>query len=287
MSEEFNPEVASGEAAMGGVRLLTLNELSLNADGNIKEIEPGRYEKKGGYFRKRVIIGNPKDQKPEEVKLGETITVVLLKVRRKLVHRGADGKIIRQTNEHNSLNETVTLYETETKQKRTGVAKDLREQFPQLRTVQIVYALLLEGGTPELVRFVVKGASLGGETKVEGVTDFYAYISSFRGSGEHFYQYKTLLSPVKVEAQQTYYVINFRKGEKLNDKGYAIALEYMKQVHENCTEVDTQRAMRVVEKARVEEEPQEQGRTEEDYPDDASAEDEEPSSGPNPDDIPF
>lgn len=278
-NDKFDPAEASGENATRGSRLLVLNEVSLNADGAIKE-KDGQYEKQGGFFRKRVIIGNPKDQKPQEINLGERITLVLLKVRRKLVERGEKGKIIRQTNEHTSPKETVTLYESETNNKITGVASDLRTQFPQLRTVQIVYALLVQGSTVELVRFIVKGASLGMQEKQEGVTDFYAYLSSFSGD-DHFYGFKTELSPVKVEAQQTFYVINFQRGEKLSETSYKMAMDHMRKVHESCVAVDTERAMRVVANATVEKdvEPVDEGIVD---GDDAGA-----GVDINPDDIPF
>jgi hypothetical protein len=242
----FDPREASGESAMRGARPLELNEISLNGDGSVKEIAPGKFERKGGFFRKRILIGKPKDVKPEEVSLGNEITLVFLKVRRRLVERAREGEIVRSIGEHNSPSDAVTLYENATKLKFNGVAKDLREKFPNLRTVQIVYALLVTPTTePELVRFIVKGASLGSEVKAEGVMDFYEYISSFTGE-DHFYQYKTVLTPVMEEGKQTYFAIKFVRGEKLSEKSYSVALERMKEVHENCVEMDTQRAQRIV-----------------------------------------
>lgn len=250
MSENtFDPKEASGESAMRGNRPLELNEVSLNGDGSAKEIAPGKWKRQGGYFRKRLLVGKPKDAKPDEVNLGDRIEVVFLKVRRKLVERGKDGKILRSTGEHNHTLEAVTVYETDTKQRFNGIAADLRKTFDGLRTVQIVYALLLQEGVPaELVRLVVKGASLGSEVKAPETPDFYGYISSFTGQ-DHFYQYKTVLTPILEEGKQTYYAINFARGEKLSDKQYDYALEKMREVHENCTEVDVQRASRIVKSA--------------------------------------
>lgn len=245
-TKPFDPREASGESAMSGSRPLQLNEVSLNGDGSAKQVSPGKWEQKGGYFRKRILINKPKDAKPEEVNLGETVSVVFLKIRRRLVERGKDGEIVRSTNEHNSPNESVTLYEGASNSKKTGVAADLRKEFPNLRTIQIVYALLVDGtAEPELVRVIVKGASLGSDVKAKDVPSFYDYISSFKGD-EHFYQFKTVLTPVQEEGAQTYFAINFQRGDKLTEKSYELALGRMCEVHENCTEVDTQRAMRIV-----------------------------------------
>src|SRR3954468_10285871 len=107
MTETFDPSVASGESAMRGSRPLELNEVSLNGDGSAKEITPGNWQRQGGYFRKRILIGNPKDQKPQEINLGGTINVVFLKVRRRLVERAKKGEIVRSIGEHNSPKEAV------------------------------------------------------------------------------------------------------------------------------------------------------------------------------------
>lgn len=145
----------SGEAGYRGGRGLELNEVSLNGDGDVKEISPGKYEPVGGYFRKKILIGKPKDEKPEEVKLGESITVVFLKIRRRLIERGNKGEVLRSTNEHNSKDDAVTLFEGsgKTAKRTNGIASDLREKYEGLRTVQVVYALLVQGtGEPELVK---------------------------------------------------------------------------------------------------------------------------------------
>jgi hypothetical protein len=245
-NDTFDPRQASGESAMRGSRPLELNEVSLNGDGQAKEIAPGKFERKGGYFRKRILVGKPKDQKPEEIDLGKKAVVVFLKVRRRLIERGREGEIIRSTGEHNAPTDAVTLYEGATKEKRNGVAADLRKEFPNLRTVQTVYSLLCEEKSePELVRLIVKGASLKSDVKAPDVPDFYQYISSFTGQ-DHFYEYKTVLTPVLEEGKQTYFAINFQRGEKLDEKRYAYALEQMRKVDENCKDIDQQRAQRIV-----------------------------------------
>lgn len=279
MNQEFDPAAASGEQNFRGVRPLELNEVLLNGD-----------DRDGGFFRKRVLIGRAdRNTKPEEIALTRTpaegenaapLSVVFLKIRRKLVERGKGGEIIRSTNEHNHKGEVVTLYESGTKNKQTGVASDLRERFEGLRTVQIVYALLLTNPhDPEVVRLVLKGSALGSEVKNDNVVKFYDYLNTFSGE-DHFYNFKTILQPVIERGKKTYYTINFQRGDRLSDAGQKIAIDRMREVHVNCLEVDKARAAKVVAAATVDDivpealEDVEEGV---DYPKDDI----------NPDDIPF
>lgn len=275
----------SGESSYRGKQALQLNEVSLNGDGSVKEVAPGNFVRQGGFFRKRVLIGKARDERPEEINLGNQIEVVFLKIRRKLVERGnKDGEIIRSTNEHTHKGEAVMLYDTRTNTKTFGVAADLRERHEGLRTVQIVYALLLQEGKQELVRLVVKGASLGSEAKAEGVMDFYRYIGSF-GKDEHFYEYKTILTPVLEEGKQAYFAMNFQRGDRLNEKAMEFAFSRMKEVHQNCVEIDAARAAKMVAADVPAETP-----PKDEFYEDAPGEDlpaDEPTSDINPDDIPF
>jgi hypothetical protein len=66
----------SGESTYRAPRALELNELSLNGDADAVEVD-GKLERKGGYFRKRILVDRKnKDEKPEEINLGKSISVV-------------------------------------------------------------------------------------------------------------------------------------------------------------------------------------------------------------------
>jgi hypothetical protein len=275
---ELDLATMSGESAYRGARPLELNEVSLNGDGDVAQTATG-YQPKGGYFRKKILIGKPKDEKPEEVKLGESITVVFLKIRRRLIERGKDGEVLRSTNEHNSKNDAVTLFEGSGRagNRTLGIASDLRERFEGLRTVQIVYALLIASTSePELVRLVIKGASLGSEAKADGVMDFYQYLGSFTGE-QHLWQYKTILSAVREEGRKTYYAIDFKRGDALSERSLEFAVEKLREVHAKCVEIDTARATKMVKKDVVA------------APEEGAQEEEPtyPADDINPDDIPF
>lgn len=56
---------ASGESAYRAPRALELNEVSLNGDADATEFN-GKLIRKGGYFRKRILVGRTnRDQKPK------------------------------------------------------------------------------------------------------------------------------------------------------------------------------------------------------------------------------
>lgn len=284
MNPELEKELAeaSGESAYKGVRPLELNELSLNGDGDVTINAQGQYEPKGGYFRKRLIVNRKKDQKPEEVNLGTTVRVILLRKRRKLVERGEKGKILRSTNEHNVKTDSVTLFDATTNTSINGVAADLRERFGGLRTVEVFYSLLLtDTAESELVRFIIKGSSLGSEAKAENVQTIYSYLASF-ASNEHVWQYITELVPVREQGMKSYYAIDFKRGEKLEEeKITADVAPILRKLRDHFAEIDEARAQRIVEATKAPEQPADDF----ELPTDETAA--QPTPDINPDDIPF
>lgn len=224
----------SGQGSYQSAPRLVLNEVLINGDE--------------GYIRKRIWVGRTKEQeneKPEEIKLGDTAEIIFLKVRRRLVQRGKKGDIERSTGEHNTVHDTVSLYEGG-KEVMTGVAKEVREKYPELRTTQVIYGLLLENPeAPELVRLTIKGASLGSENKPEGVMDFYQYISSF--GDESVTQYVTKLGVIQESGMKTYFALTYNRGEKLSEKLQEIADARLLEVHEHLTKADKSRGKEVKE----------------------------------------
>jgi hypothetical protein len=281
MNPDLEKELAeaSGEQHWNQVRPLELNEVTLNGDADATEVNR-KLERKGGYFRKRVYVGHrDRNQKPEEMNLGKSLELVILRKRRKLVERGEKGKIVRSTNEHNHPKEAVTLYRSAENTSETGVATDLRKSYPQLRTVEVIYALVNpRGDEPELVRFVVKGASLGSEAKADDVNTIYSYLGSFTGK-EHAWQYYTELAPVVEQGQKTYFAIDFKRGEKIDDDTLAnVVAPALRKVRDNIEQVDKSRATKIAQEVVADEEAAEEV---------DESEDQSISDGPNPDDIPF
>lgn len=273
---------AAGETHYRSVRPLELNELSLNGDADAEEID-GKLVRKGGYFRKRVYAGHrDRNSKPKEENLGAPIKIVFLRKRRKLVERGDEGKIVRQTNEHNHPGDVVSLYHAATQSSEHGIASDLRKRYEGLRTVEIVYALLIDGDETELVRFSVKGSSLGSKAKADTTTDLYSYMGSYTPD-EHLWQYYTILTPVLEKGLKSYFAIDFKRGEELDGEFVRdIVAPALLRVAENIKGVDRSRHEKIADAASKAAEPAEpQGGAHEE------AGDEYPKDDINPDDIPF
>lgn len=179
--------------------------------------------KKNTFFyvnRKGGLIEKDGKKMYEKTELGESVNVIFLRIRRKLrMYRKGQSYVM--TNEHNTKHDMLTLFEDSNIIK--GTNDQLKEKYgaSRLKTVQIVYALLSrEGAEPELVRLVVKGASLGSEAKGKGVEDFYSYIGGFKkdNKDEHFYEYVTKLYGIAEEGEQgEYYAMTFERGSKLSD----------------------------------------------------------------------
>lgn len=207
---------ATGQANYQNTPRLVLNEVLLNGDK--------------GFWRKRIWLGRTKEndsEKPEEVELGENIQVIFLKIRRKLVARSKKGEITFSTNEHNTVNDTVAVYEGG-KEVFKGTAKEAREKYESMRTVQVIYALFLDKNKPELVRLTLKGSSLGSENKPEGVLDFYQYLGSF--GEESITSYITNLGVVQEHGMKDYYSATYTRGQKVDEALFKNVLENLDNV---------------------------------------------------------
>lgn len=250
---------------------LELNELAFNGQ-------------KGQFFlveKTKGLIQNGDKKGFNKIPLGETAKVVFLRIRRKLRQYRKNEKAL-TTNEHNTKFDMLTLFGDDRIVK--GTNEELREKYQGLKTMQIVYALLVTESGNELVRLNVKGSSLGSQSKAKGVHDFYSYISSFKkdGADNHFYDFETVLSPVEEQSDAgTYYAMTFNVGSELNDEMKKTVEDEMYKVYEFVKKSDEYYNTKPVEEIqKVEDKAKEEGLPTIEYPD---GDDE----GINPDDIPF
>jgi len=210
----------SGDKQTGQAPRLNVNQIKLNGAKGDFVFE---------HATKGLIEINGKKTYQKE-NLGNQVEVIFLKIRRKLVQFRKGQKSL-STSEHNHPGQKVMLYGDKPEK---GVASELREKYPLLRTQQVVYALL----NGEIVRLFVKGASLGSDSKAKDVTDFYSYISSFTGN-EHFFLNKTILNAVEEQGDLgSYYVVDFKKGEKITEEEQNEVEKAMVQVADYCRESD-------------------------------------------------
>lgn len=207
----------TGESNYKKAPIIKLNQVQLNG-------------KTGKFVKKLMLDAKGDDGKYVKQEIETPLTVVFLKHRRRLFQYSKTERSL-ETNEHTHKDERVMLYGPNEK----GIASELREKYPGLRTQQIVYAMLAGG---EVVRVLIKGSSLGSEATAKGVMKYYDYLSSF-GKDEHSYQYKTILKPVEEAGDLgSYWSISFERGEKLPDDAMERVGAKIKEVHAAVTEMD-------------------------------------------------
>ncbi len=197
----------SGENMGGGTPKMILDKVRLHGGE--------------GMFKKTLLTKPKNDDDRYDVEdIGTEIKVVFLKVRRYLAQETNDGVLL-QTSEHNSTSDIVNLYRKD-EPDTSGKASDLRELFKDLKTIQVIYALLLNTDGSKVVRFIVKGSSLGSQNKPEDSIPFYDYLTSFNRTGdnpEHTFEYATQIIPKPEKGPAgDYYAMHFQRGEKLTDE---------------------------------------------------------------------
>lgn len=207
----------TGESNYKKAPILSLNQIALNG-------------KDGNFIKKLMLDEKDAEGKYQKQDIGQELEVVFLKHRRRLFKFNAQTRSL-ETNEHSHKDDRVMLYGPNEK----GIASELREKYPELRTQQIIYALIPKTG--ETVRILIKGASLGSDATADGVMKYYDYLGSF--GDEHSYQYKTILKPIQENGKLgPYWCISFVRGEKLTEAQLEKVAEKIKEVHTEITKMD-------------------------------------------------
>jgi hypothetical protein len=217
----FMDEDKTGEGAFRRPNY-TVSQVTFNGD-------EGRF-----YYRAKDAVKGEDGKFPKTAitEKGQPLSVVYLKIRRVLSHfkKGGDGYT---TNEHTSKKDRVILYG----KNEVGIAEELREKYPELRTQQIVYCYLPL--KKEIVRLTLKGSSLGSDETAKGILKFYDYFRVFNDD-EHSYEFATRLTPVAEQGPKgTYYAIGFTKGDKLNETNLETVKGMIDEVHDRTKAVDT------------------------------------------------
>ena len=160
-----------------------------------------------------LIISNPENETGfDSVELEGDQEIIILKLRRALIsYEKVEGKGLRTySNEYSLANEKITLFERKKEAKKatmidSGTVQELRVKYPKLRMKQNLYVL----HNKQIVKLGVKGKSLG---------SLFNYYPEFAGD-EHMFQYKTLVKNHEEmdEANVPYYVMDFEKGEKVEN----------------------------------------------------------------------
>jgi len=247
----------SDTVAGGGVKLPVLNRISLNGNADAVEDDKGNLVRPAISYRKQIFVGKEQDAKPETVDLGSPIEVIFVKSRRRLVARDSQGFQTMSSSQHEQPNQTVTLWENG-KMIDKGHASELREKYPDLRTIQETYVLLPDG---ELALLICKGAALGSKTRDEKLPTFYQYLTSLKADG--IFAHKTILGGVLEKGAKNFYTMTFEKGRPTTPEEQLAVLEASDSLVSVFTEYDEQNKNSVVtttttnpeEEASTEEEP--------------------------------
>ncbi|QDP67630.1 MAG: hypothetical protein Tp172MES00d2C118482111_24 [Prokaryotic dsDNA virus sp.] len=226
----------------GGTRLPVVNRVALNGDADAVEVEgTDKMERPPINYRKMLMVDKDPDKRPETEDLGAPIEVVFVKVRRRLIARDSQGFQVMSSSQHGHPNHVVAIW-SDNKLIDKGPAREMREKYEDLRTVQEVYALLPDG---ELVMVIIKGAALGSKTRDKKLPTFYEYLQQLDKEGGIFMR-KTILGGALEKGAKTFYTPTFEMGRPSTDEELAMVIEKSDELTEVMEKYDEEQASVVV-----------------------------------------
>ena len=231
----------AGTASAGGIRLPVLNRVSLNGNADAVENDKGELVRPAISYLKQIFVDNEEDAKPVSEELGSPIEVIFVKSRRRLVARDSKGFQVMSTSQHASPTSVVALYK-EGKMIDKGIAKDLREKYEDLRTIQETYVIMPDG---ELVLLIAKGSALSKKkdpiTGKEEEAPFYEHVKALSKAGGIF-SHKTILGGVLEKGAKQYYMMTFEMGRPTTPAEQLQVLEHSDNLTEIITQYDEENA---------------------------------------------
>lgn len=239
MSEEMLARLKeqSGVQA-GGTRLPVLNRVALNGNADAVEVEGTDTMKRPEVnYRKMIMVGKDSDKRPESEDLGAPLEVTFVKVRRRLIARDSQGFQVMSSSQHGHPNHVVAIW-SDNKMIAKGPAREMREKYEDLRTIQEIYVLLPDG---ELAILIVKGAALGSKTRDPKLDSFYDYLQKLDKEGGIFMR-KTILGGVLEKGAKDFYTMTFEMGRPCTDEELATVLDHSDELTETITKYDEEQA---------------------------------------------
>lgn len=214
----------TGEKQLGVSRMI-LNEVRFNGQT--------------GKFVKVNLVDKKEGVDAETVELGDEIKAVFLKIRRRLGGFDSAKDAFLVSTEHNTKDDVVQLFGVRDK----GIAEALYEKYkPVLKAQRVIYAWILDGRSHELVRIIVKGASLlkDREEQANESTSLLDYLNKEKASpDDHVYKFVTEMKAVEKKGKLgKYYAIDFSQGKRIADDKLEEAIAEIKRLHEYSLEQD-------------------------------------------------
>lgn len=236
----------SGVATGSGIKLPVLNRISLNGNADAIENEKGELVRPEITFEKHIYVGKEAENRPEKVKLGSPIEVIFVKLRRRLVMRDSQGFQVMSSSQHSSPTDIITLY-NDGEMIDKGMAKAIRERYPDLRTIQETYVIMPDG---ELALLIAKGSSLGSKTRDESKPTFYDYIQELHKTGGIF-AHKTILGGALEKGAKQFYTMTFTQGRPTTTEEKLAVLDHSDNLTDLITKYDIENANATLKNADV------------------------------------
>lgn len=219
----------SGERDLRKVALPVYDEIALNGNDGIF------YRK----FKTKPKVKNGDNEEFEKAPIGNRIEYVWLKLRRQMVERNGEGTV-RQTSEHNTKKDNVTIYHYNGQATEDNVpAESLNGEtgkYPKMKVWQWIYAYDIDNN--RIVKIKVKGGSLRMQEKLEGATLYYDYIQNME-KDEHFYTQTNVMLGTKYKTKLgDKFYSDFSKGRELTDEEVSKVASAMKLVVDQLREYD-------------------------------------------------
>lgn len=239
--EQLDRLKAQSGVAAGGTRLPVLNRLALNGDADAIEKEDGTMARPPINYRKMLMVGKESDARPVTEDLGAPIEVTFVKVRRRLIARDSQGFQTMSSSQHGHPNHVVAIW-SDNKLIDKGPAREMREKYEDLRTVQEIYVLLPDG---ELALLIAKGAALGSKTRDAKLPTFYDHLQTLDKSGGIF-MHKTILGGALEKGAKSFYTMTFEMGRPCTDEELVAVLEKSDELTEIMDKYDEEQSSTVV-----------------------------------------
>lgn len=226
----------SGENNMKSSSFPRYDEITLDGNYGVYKVKHITQE------LEEVIEGGVTKKKYPTSELGGEIELVWLKVRRQLVE-SSDTGLIRQTNEHNTKNDVVTIKHWTGQADENLVANTINGntgKYPKMKVRQIIYALNLKD--QKVYRLISKGMSNSMQNKPDDAVLFFDYVFGM-AEDEHFYTQTNKMEArqVKTKVGIKYYS-HFTKGRTLNENEMELVKKKMKEVHDAVSAYDESRS---------------------------------------------
>lgn len=202
-----------------------------------------RFNGKKGKFTYVNLIDRKDGEKAVEIDLGESVNVIVLKIRRRISGFNKPLDTFYTSTEHNAKDDVVYLFGAKEKGISGELSDKYRAQGIKMQSQRVLYAFLLrENMERELVRLVVKGSTMNWKRdgKSEDHMDFFDYTQREKAKDDHIYMsVTTVYSGEETGPLGEYYTMYFKVGPRVPKDKLDIVTAKIKELHALAVEQDS------------------------------------------------